>query len=183
MGETKLHCVVCGAEISYRFGRPRKVCDNDQCQKALQRIRIRRFKLKKKRIRREAIQATLKVVTFDSYEPTIYNTDLGNLLNVGEGGSLKVIPDYSDVVFRGYREPNELTIEFVKNSIEFYHKHPDLVRYPDMLKPSPKAHRIGIGIPNVMCGVCGASSLLWRSEGGWFCQECGNDTDFSLPIY
>lgn len=182
MAVRRLHCVICGAEIPYKFGRPRKVCNNPQCQRALQRLRVRRFKLKKKKFRGEAIYSALRAISIESYEPTIYSSDLGNPLNVGDGSSLKVIPEYIGTTFQGYREPNTLTVEFIKDSIEFYRKHPSLVRYPDKLKPSPRVHRIGVGVPNIMCGVCGSSNLLWRSEGGWFCPECGNDVDFSLPI-
>lgn len=183
MKERKLRCVICGAEIPYAFGRPRKVCNNPHCQKALQRLRVKRFKLKRKKFRGEAIHAVLRAVSAESYEPTLYNTDLGNPLNLGEGGSLKVIPDFSGTAFNGYREPNGLTVEFFKDSINFYKRHPSLVKYPEKLKPNPKAHRIGAAAPTVMCGVCGSSNLLWRAEGGWFCPECGNDVDFSLPIY
>ena len=182
--ETKrLQCVICGAEISYTFGRPRKICGNPQCERALQKLRVRRFKLKQKKLKSEAVQATLKTVVIDSYEPTMYSTDLGNLLNIGAMGSLKVVPDYYDAIFQGYRDPSESTLEFVKDSFAFYRRYPDLVRFPDKLRHNPKAHRIGGGAAQVICGVCGSSSLLWRSDGGWFCQGCGNDTDFSLPLY
>ncbi|MEM2123306.1 MAG: hypothetical protein QXE79_06685 [Candidatus Bathyarchaeia archaeon] len=180
--DKRLYCVICGAEISYRFGRPRKVCGNPQGQKALQRLRVRRFKLRKKKVRGEALYSALRAVSTESYEPTIYSSDLGNILNIGEGSSLKVIPDYSGAVFQGYREPNTLTVEFIKDSIEFYRRHPSLIRHPGKLKPNPRVHRIGAGVSNIICGICGSSNLLWRSEGGWFCPECGNDIDFSLPI-
>ncbi|MEM3108973.1 MAG: hypothetical protein QW569_04445, partial [Candidatus Bathyarchaeia archaeon] len=160
--DKRLQCVICGTEIPYRFGRPRKVCGNPQCQKALQRLRVRRFKLRKKKFRGEALYSALRAVSVESYEPTIYSSDLGNLLNVGEGSSLKVIPEYAGAVFQGYREPNTLTVEFIKDSIEFHHRHPSLVKYPEKLKPNPRIHRIGAGIPNIICGICGSSNLLWR---------------------
>jgi hypothetical protein len=178
----KTRCVICGTEITYTFGRPRKVCSNLQCQKALQKLRARKFKLKKKKLRGEAINTALRAFSIDSYEPTIYNTDLGNLLNIGKEGSLKVIPYYHLSIFNGYKEPTELTLDFMKDSIAFYQKHPELVRYPKRLKPNPKTHRIGVKIPNIECSACGCLSLHWRSEGGWFCPECGNEVNFSLPL-
>jgi hypothetical protein len=177
--DKELRCMICGAKIIYKFGRPRKVCDNPLCQKTLQKIRVRRFKLKKKRVKGEATQATLKLASLNNYEPTIYNTELGNMLNSGEKGSIKVVPDYKGVIF--YREPMELTIEFAKDSIKFYKDHPDLVNHPEKLKPNPKPHRIGAGAAGFTCEVCGSSRIALKSDGDWICLDCGSD--FSLPIY
>jgi len=176
--DKELHCIICGAKIIYKFGRPRKVCDNPSCQKMLQKLRVRRFKLKKKKAKGEAVQAALKIA-LNNYEPTIYNTDLGNLLNLSEKSSLKVIPEYKGVIV--YREPIKLTIEFAKDSIKFYKEHPDLVRNPEKLKPNPKPHRIGVEASSFICEVCGSSRIALKSDGGWICLDCGSD--FSLPIY
>jgi len=176
----ELYCIICGAKIPYTFGRPRKACDNPECQKTLQKLRVKRFKLRKKKFKGEALQAVLVATSLESYEPTLYNTDLGNVLNVCKNGVfLKVIPEYNGSGV--YREPTKLTIEFIKDSIEFYRKHPDLVKHPEKLKPNPKPHRIGAGLISFVCEVCGSSRIGLKPEGGWICLECGSD--FSLPIY
>jgi predicted nucleic acid-binding Zn ribbon protein len=176
----ELYCIICGTKIPYIFGRPRKACDNPECQKILQKLRVKRFKLKRKKFKGEALQAVLAATSLKNYEPTIYNTDLGNIFNLSQHGIfLKVIPEYNGS--STYRAPMKLTIEFIKDSIEFYKNHPKLVKHPEKLQPNPKPHRIGAGSINFVCEVCGSSKIGLKPEGGWMCLECGSD--FSLPIY
>ena len=170
-------CIVCGKILDYRFGRPRKACDNPQCQQALQKLRARRFKLKKKRIMSEA-SYQLKQIQIDYYEPTFTNEDLGNPLNIGS--TLEIIPCYSGFEFTGFKSLDPLTIEFFKDSMLFQRKHPDLVKCPDHIQGKKRIHRIGPGELYHACTLCYSTKLVWTDQG-WYCTECGNEIDFSLP--
>ncbi|MEM4246162.1 MAG: hypothetical protein QW390_02580 [Candidatus Bathyarchaeia archaeon] len=179
MGIERLaRCMICGRAITYRFGRPRKACDSPACQQALQRLRARRFKLKKKRIKGEAAYR-LKQISIEFYEPTFTNADLGNLLNIG--GEIDVIPSYAGLRFIGLKPPDPLTVEFVKDSALFLQRHPEMVKYPSYIRGRERTHRIGPGELYLACNLCYSTKLAWTGQG-WYCTGCGNESDFSLPI-
>ena len=178
-GVRRSRCVICGKVVEYMFGRPRRACDNPECQRALQKLRVRRFKLKKKRIKAEG-RYLLKRVQIDFYEPTYTSEDLGNPLNIGS--KMEIVPFYSGHQFVGFRPLGPLTVEFVKDSKLFLQRYPDLVKYAYRIRGREKAHRTGPGELYLACNVCQSTKLIWVDQG-WYCTECSNESDFSLPIF
>ena len=153
------NCVVCGREIPFSFGRPRRYC-SDECKRL---AKTRRDRIRKRLLRRLVSQG-YDAEFFHWSQPTLYSDELGNIFNEfrtprGTVGlryesydkGVEELPTvaytYNGLRFTkaGHIVVNADTRAFILNARGWCLEHKNLLRNPEHIPaPNPKTHRIGV---------------------------------------
>lgn len=153
------NCVVCGRELPFSFGRPRRYC-SAQCTRL---AKARRDRIRKRLLRRLVSQG-YDAEIFQWSQPTLYSDELGNIFNEfripkgtvglryesydeGVEEPPTVTYTYNGLRFTrtGHIVVNADTKSFILNARRWCLEHRKLLRNPEhMPAPNPKIHRIGV---------------------------------------
>ena len=153
------NCVVCGKEIPFSFGRPRRYC-SDECKRL---AKARRDKIRKRLLRRLVSQGS-DAEFFQWSQPTLYSDELGNIFNEfrtpkGTVGlryesfneEVEELPTatyaYNGLRFTkaGHIVVSTDTRAFILNARRWCLEHRNSLRNPEHIPaPNPKIHRIGV---------------------------------------
>jgi len=153
------NCVVCGKEIPFSFGRPRRYC-SDECRR-LAKARKDRIR---KRLLRKLVGLGYEAKIFQCSQPTLYSDELGNIFNefrtpkgaaslryeiydegVGERSTIACMHNGLRFTKAGHIVVSTDTRAFILNAREWCLEHKSLLRNPDHIPaPNPKIHRIGV---------------------------------------
>jgi len=153
------NCVVCGREIPFSFGRPRRYC-SDEC-KRLAKARIDRIR---KRLLRRLVSQGYEAEIFQWTQPTLYSDELGNIFNefrTPKGTAGLRYESYDEgaeelhtatYIYNGLRftKAGRIVVStdtraFILNARRWCLEHKVLLRKPEHIPaPNPKMHRIGV---------------------------------------
>jgi len=158
-GLPKGNCVVCGRELPFSFGRPRRYC-SDECKRL---AKARRGRVRKRLLRR-LVSQRYDAEFFQWSQPTLYSDELGNIFNefrsprgtVGlryerfnEGVEEPPTAAYACNGLRftkaGHIVVSADTEAFILNARRWCLEHKSLLRNPERIPaPNLKIHRIGV---------------------------------------
>lgn len=153
------NCIVCGKEIGFSFGRPRRYC-SDECRRL---AKARRDRIRK-RLLRKLVCLRYEAEIFQWTQPTLYSDELGNIFNefrtpkktvglqyeiydegVEEESTTACVHDDPRFTKAGHIVVSADTRAFILNAREWCLEHKSLLRNPDHIPaPNPKIHRIGV---------------------------------------
>ena len=153
------NCVVCGREIPFSFGRPRRYC-SDECKRF---AKARRDRIRKRLLRRLVSQG-YEAEVFQWSQPTLHSDELGNIFNefrtpkgtvdlryenYDEGVEERSTAAYAHNGLQftkiGHIVVNADTRAFILNARKWCLEHKSLLRNPEHIPaPNPKTHRIGV---------------------------------------
>jgi len=153
------NCVVCGREIPFSLGRPRRYC-SDECKRL---AKARRDRIRKRLLRR-LVSQRYDAEFFQWSQPTLYSDDLGNVFNEFRTPKGTVglryesfnegVEEESAAVYRhnglqftkaGHIVVSADTRAFILNARRWCLEHMSLLGKPEHIPASnPKVHRIGV---------------------------------------
>jgi len=153
------NCVVCGREMPFSFGRPRRYC-SAECKRV---AKARRDKIRKRLLRRLVSQG-YDAELLQWSQPTLYSDELGNIFNEfrtlkGTEGlryesfseEVEELPTatytYNGLRFTkaGHIVVSADTRAFILNARRWCLEHRNLLRNHEHIPaPNPKIHRIGV---------------------------------------
>jgi len=153
------NCVVCGRELPFSLGRPRRYC-SAECKRL---AKARRDRIRRRLLRRLVSQG-YDAEIFQWNQPTLYSDELGNIFNefraprgtVGlrfesfdEGVEEPPTETYKhnglQFTRAGHIVVSSDTRAFILNARRWCLEHRKLLRKPEYIpEPNPKIHRIGV---------------------------------------